>query len=278
MAILLWALLALFTSFSAPIPPFQLTALSFGIGTTVGILWAIKSGTITRIFNVRPAPLILGTLGLFGYHALYFAALRLAPEAEAGLIAYLWPLLIVLMSGLLPDEKLRFLHVFGAVISFAGTALLLSGKGLAFESGNVWGYIFAFLCAFTWSSYSVLARKWSDTPTESVILFCALTALLSTGAHFAFEDTVIPTKTVPWLAVIGLGIGPVGAAFYTWDIGVKHGDFQLLGVLSYAAPLLSTLVLLATGIAKPTIAILGAAVLITLGAGIAALGSKSQKN
>jgi drug/metabolite transporter (DMT)-like permease len=40
----------------------------------------------------------LGLFGLFGYHFLYFTALRNAPAVEAGLIAYLWPLLIVVGS------------------------------------------------------------------------------------------------------------------------------------------------------------------------------------
>jgi drug/metabolite transporter (DMT)-like permease len=52
--------------------------------------------------------------------------------------------------------------------------------------------------------------------------------------------------------VLALGIGPVGAAFFTWDIGMKRGDIQLLGVASYAAPLLSTLALVAAGITKPS--------------------------
>jgi drug/metabolite transporter (DMT)-like permease len=53
-----------------------------------------------------------------------------------------------------------------------------------------------------------------------------------------------------WAAVLALGIGPVGAAFFTWDIGMKRGDIQLLGVASYAAPLLSTLALVMAGIAR----------------------------
>ena len=42
---------------------------------------------------------------------------------------------------------------------------------------------------------------------------------------------------------------PVGAAFYVWDHGVKHGDIQLLGAASYLGPLLSTLILILAGFA-----------------------------
>ena len=42
-------------------------------------------------------------------------------------------------------------------------------------------------------------------------------------------------------------MGPVGGAFFTWDVGVKQGDIQVLGALAYGAPLLSTVLLVATG-------------------------------
>ena len=63
---------------------------------------------------------------------------------------------------------------------------------------------------------------------------------------------------------------PVGAAFYAWDHGVKHGNIQVLGAASYAAPLLSTLVLIAAGAAEPTPTIVAACLLITAGAVLAA--------
>ena len=73
-----------------------------------------------------------------------------------------------------------------------------------------------------------------------------------------------------------LGLGPVGLAFFTWDIGMKRGDIQMLGTLSYAAPLLSTLVLILAGhaTATPTLAIAASA--ITGGAALAARASHKR--
>ena len=71
---------------------------------------------------------MVGVGGLFGYHALYFLALRFAPPAEAGLLNYLWPLLIVLFSSLLPGERLAPHHVIGALLGLAGTVLLFAGN------------------------------------------------------------------------------------------------------------------------------------------------------
>ena len=73
-----------------------------------------------------------------------------------------------------------------------------------------------------------------------------------------------------WLAIMALGVGPVGAAFFTWDIGMKRGDIRVLGAASYATPLLSTAFLILAGFAKPSAAIAIAAVLIAGGGLIAA--------
>jgi len=272
-AVLLWALLALFTVGSAPVPPFQLNAICFAIGGTLGLFWIAATGSFAMLRSVPLRVYAFGTLGLFGYHFLYFSALRMAPAAEAGLIAYLWPLLIVLFSGLLPGEHLRKGHVIGALISFAGAALIVLGGATGFDASALPGFALAALCALTWSGYSVLSRLLGSTPTASVAVFCVATAALSTMAHLALEETVWPTEAIGWASIIGLGLGPVGLAFYVWDIGVKQGDIQLLGVASYAAPLLSTLALIVAGVAAPNWPLLVAAVLITAGAALAARAS-----
>lgn len=272
-AILLWALLALFTVGSAPVPPFLLNALTFGIGGAIGLAWIAGRGGWRRLRGVGWHVYGFGTLGLFGYHALYFSALRLAPPAEAGLIAYLWPLFIVLLSGLLPGERLTRLHVLGALLAFAGAGLIVLRGGAAFDAAAVPGLALAFLCALTWAVYSVGSRRFGAIPTETVAIFCLATALLSAPAHLIWEQTAWPAGVAGWLSVLALGIGPVGLAFYVWDIGVKHGDIQMLGVASYAAPLLSTLALIAAGITQPTPAILVAALMIAGGAALAARAS-----
>lgn len=268
-AVVLWALLALFTVASAPVPPFQLSALTFAIGGGVGLIWLVFSGEIKRLRGVPVSAYAFGTAGLFGYHFLYFTALRMAPAAEASLICYLWPLFIVLCSGLLPNETLRAGHVAGAVLGFAGAAVIVAA-GIGAVSGALPGYGVAFLAALTWTAYSLGSRRMAAVPTGAVAVYCVATAVLSAGAHLALETTQWPESQLAWLAIVALGLGPVGLAFYTWDIGVKMGDIQLLGTASYAAPLLSTLVLVLTGMASANLSLALAAALITGGAVLAA--------
>jgi drug/metabolite transporter (DMT)-like permease len=269
-AVAMWALLALLTAASGHVPPFQLSALAFTVGTGVGLAMRAVSPPAAHP-PIPPIVWLIGVAGLFGYHFFYFTALRNAPAVEASLIAYLWPLLIVVGSALLPGEKLEWHHVAGAALGLCGAFLIVSkGGGLSFDGAHVFGYAMAGLCALTWSAYSLASRRFPSVPTSVVTWFCAATALLSLLCHLALEQTVWPQGAGQWLAVLGLGLMPVGAAFYTWDYGVKHGNIQVLGAASYAAPLLSTLVLIAAGMAEPPARILAACLLITAGAVLAA--------
>ncbi len=276
-AILLWSLLAMFTAATGTIPPFQLAAMTFLVGGLVGMVSWIARPQGLKALRQKPVVWALGLGGLFGYHALYFAALRLAPPAESGLINYLWPLLIVLFSSLLPGEHLKRAHIAGALLGFAGVVVLIAGRG-AFDARAEYmpGYACAFVAAFVWAGYSVLSRRFGQVPTDAVAGFCLMTSVLSLICHLAFETTVWPETTTQWLALLALGLGPVGVAFYVWDIGMKRGDIRLLGVASYATPVLSTLLLVMAGYAEPSMTLALACGLIVLGALVATLGPRAR--
>jgi drug/metabolite transporter (DMT)-like permease len=270
-ALLLWSSLAALTVATGSIPAFQLLAMTFAIGALAGMAgWLFRPTAMTAL-RQRPVVWLVGVAGLFGYHALYFLALRFAPAAEAGLLNYLWPLLIVLMSAWLPGERLAVHHVIGALLGFAGVVMLFGGDlSGAFQGRYAPGFIAALCAAFVWASYSVLSRKFGSVPTDVVTGFCIATAVLATLVHLVLEPTVMPQTAVQWFAVIALGLGPVGLAFYAWDIGMKRGDIRLLGAASYATPLLSTLLLIVMGYAKPTSSLWLAALLIAGGGLLAA--------
>ncbi|MBN8993554.1 MAG: EamA family transporter [Rhizobiales bacterium] len=270
-AILMWSLLAVMTVATGRIPVFQLAAMTFAIGAATAFLSFIWRPSA---FAAQKQPLVawaVGVGGLFGFHALYFLALRFAPPAEAGLLTYLWPLLIVLFSSLLPGERLATHHMIGALLGLAGTVLLFTGNsGGGFAPGQIPGLVAALVAAFVWAGYSVMSRKLKAVPTDAVAGFCLATALLAALVHGMVETTVWPETSGQWLAIIALGVGPVGAAFFTWDIGMKRGDIRVLGAASYATPLLSTAFLILAGFAKPSPGMAMAAVLIAGGGLIAA--------
>ena len=272
-SVLLWGTLAFLVVLTENrIPLFQLLSMTFAIAFVLMLLRWVKQGHVGTQFLRQPLfAWAVGVGGLFGYHFALFVAMAYAPVAEANLLNYLWPLLIVLFASQLPGETLKTQHVLGAMIALLGCWILLAGNGQGFKSAFLPGYVAAIIAAFIWSSYSVLSRFVRNVPTDAVGWFCGVTAVLAFFCHLFWETTVWPASTTQWIGVIGLGLGPVGLAFFTWDHGIKHGNLPLLGVLAFATPLISTLMMVGLGMVAPTANIAFASLAITFGAIIAGM-------
>ena len=239
-AIALWASLATLGVRLAHVPPFLLTGLALLVGS-------LPSWLHWRDWRVRPAALLLGVYGLFGFHFLLFIALRHAPPVQANLVNYLWPLFIVVLAPLfLRSVRLHAVHVVAALVGFAGAALaIVGGRGL--DGGFAWGYLPALGSAFIWASYSLATRRFSDAgsgfPTAAIGLFALVSGALSLLCHALLEGP-IALSAADAMSIALMGLGPLGAAFYLWDRALKRGDPRTIGVLSYLTPLASTALLI----------------------------------
>lgn len=268
-SILIWSSLAVLGSRLGHLPPFLSVGIALVVGGLVGLVrvkdWKVPLGTLA-----------IGIGGIFGYHALLFAAFRFAPAVEVNLLQYLWPLLIVVLSPLyLPGCRLTVHHVAGSLLGLAGAALVISGGKLTLQTANLPGYLLALGAAFAWSSYSLLTKRVRPFPTGAVGGFCLASGLLSLGL-FAL-DTAASGASAPaltgrdWTLLLLLGLGPMGSAFYTWDAALKRGDARVIGALAYLTPLLSTLNLVLWGGRRLSAASAGAMALIILGAALGSL-------
>ncbi|MDY0022920.1 aromatic amino acid exporter YddG [Arenimonas caeni] len=251
-AVLLWSTLAVLTTATEGIPPFQLLALGFGFAGVAGTALLLRpGGPGLAALRQPPAAALLCIGALFGYHALFFLALKRAPVVEANLLNYLWPLLIVVFAALLGGSRVRAGQWLGTALGLAAAVLLVTRGGrLDLDARHALGYAAAIGAALTWGLYSVLNRRFGDVPSQAMAGACLAVAVLGGLVHLAVETSVAPTPA-QWLAIALLGLGPTGAAFWLWDIGTKRGDLATLGTLSYAAPLLSTGWLLLAGQARP---------------------------
>ena len=264
-AIALWATLASLGVALAHVPPFLLTGLALLLGS-------VPSWPLVRRWRVPASTLLLGVYGLFGFHFLLFVALRNAPPLEANLVNYLWPLLIVVLAPLLlPDIRLRPVHVVAALAGFAGAALAIVG-GRELVGGLSWGYLAAAGSAFVWASYSLLTQRVERFPTAAIGLFGLVSGLLALACHALLEPAVALSLR-DWLLIVVVGLGPLGAAFFFWDAALKRSDPRRIGLLSYLTPLASTLLLAATSGRALTWWTAAAALLI---AGAAVVGMRTR--
>jgi drug/metabolite transporter (DMT)-like permease len=271
-AIALWAFLAPLARMAQPTPPLLLTALAFSVGGLLALTLLALRGRAALALRQPPLAWAHAVGGLFGFHALYFAALALAPPVEANLLNYTWPLLIVLLATPLRGLRLGTRRLLGVALGAAGAALLLGGGGggPAPASAAI-GFACALASALIWALYSVLAGtpRFAQVPTEAVAGACLAAACLAFAVHLWLEPPSWP-QAGQALPILLLGAGPMGAAFFLWDAGMKRGDPRLLGTLAYATPVASTLLLAAFGLGTLTWQTAAAALLVAGGGLLAA--------
>ena len=279
-AVLLWASLATLGVRLRHVPPFLLT----GLGLLVGALVAIPmSRGKWQAWRVAPITLLVGVVGLFGYHALLFAAFQLAPAIQVNLINYLWPLLIVVLAPLyLPNLPLRMVHIAAALLGFAGAVLALVDGAMAtgvslvasLSGSTLLGYALAAIAAWFWASYSLLSRRVPTYETVAVGGLCLCAGSLSLCCHWLFEPRVT-LSLQDWLLIALLGLGPLGGAFFVWDAALKRTDPRTVGLLAFLTPLLSTTLLLFNNGQMPSV-LLALATAMIMGAAIVGTRTSSK--
>ena len=271
--ILLWSFLAFLGAQVTHLPSILVTGIALSIS---GIL----SSVTYKSWHLPLKTLLIGVGGIFGYHFLFFTAIRYAPVVEANLVNYLWPLLIVLLAPVyLSGHALRPHHVLGASMGLLGAVLIVSGGRFSLDIANLPGYLAAGGAAFVWASYSLLTKRVDPFPTTAVGSFCILSGIFSlavyAGGLLCAGHTIDAIRVLPvgrdWLYLFLLGIGPLGAAFFTWDAALKRGDPRIIGSLAYITPLSSTLVLVLVGGRKFTLVSVLAMFLIMAGAVVGSL-------
>jgi drug/metabolite transporter (DMT)-like permease len=262
-AILLWSALAALGHALAHLPPFLLTGCALVLGAIPGVLhW--------RAWRVPFTTLLLGVSGLFGFHFLLFLALRLAPPVEANLVNYLWPLLIVVLTPLiLPGWRLTTRHVLAALLGLTGAALAIGVAHGSIDARAALGFALAAGSALTWACYSLLVRRVPPFSSWAIGGFALASGLLALLCHALFEPRAAFVPGDAW-KLAALGFGPMGAAFYLWDVAMKRGDPRVVAVLAYATPVLST-ALLAVTTSRPITPALGVATAFIVGAAVLAV-------
>lgn len=274
-AIMMWGLLAVLTVYTRQVPPFQLLAVCFAIAFALMLVSQMVQGR--KPGWPQPLPLahwLVHAGCLFGFHACYFFAIRYAPAMQVSLIGYLWPLLLGI---LIAAPGLRRYALTGGLCGLAGAAVLVTGgQALSIEPAYVTGYVLALLCALIWAGYSWFLSRTASSPLH-IGWVALLVAGLAWAMHLGIEETFWPTDGSGWLAMLLLGLGPIGGAFYLWDAGMKGANPGLLASCSFATPVISAGALFFAGHSPLTNAVLIPVCLITLGAVICQQAARLQR-
>ena len=236
-------------------------------------VWIWKKENILDHFRLPLKIILLAVVGLGAYRILYFAAFAHAPAVEANMINYLWPVLIVIFSRFLPGEKVRWFHLAGGLTGFAGLFILLNRNGDMITHLSL-GHWLALLAAVEWAIFSVVTRLTKGYSSNVLPVSFLITGLIYMTLHFVLGETGT-VGTNQWAFIVPLGI-LMGFGYFFWDIGMKHGDIQVLAVCSYFTPLISTFWLIVFGKTDASGEVLISAALI-FAAALVASQDKVQK-
>jgi drug/metabolite transporter (DMT)-like permease len=190
----------------------------------------------------------------------FMLATHRIPAAQANLIAYLWPVMIVVFGASMGFFRLRLPQFLGVALGFLGAFILIWDGRL---SMSLMGIGLALLGGAAWAAYCLFRLVWKEPARNVVGRGCGIAAVISGVLHAVFEPMVIPNASVLASAAM-IGIVPLALGNLVWDEGFRRGDSQLLAVMAYATPLCSALLLAALGVSNLTWNLLIGAVVIVI--------------
>jgi drug/metabolite transporter (DMT)-like permease len=217
-----------------------------------------------------------GVYGIWGYHTLLVLAFASAPQLEANVLNYTWTLWIVLLGSLLPGHRFTLRIALAGAVGFAGVVLVLGGArvwgGAAPAlAGHGVGFALALGASLTWSTFTVFLRRVVPDGSGHMALFC----LLGAAAALVFAWVRGAPLLLPWASVpvvLYLGAVPLGLSFVLWERAAQGAQMQVLGLMSFFTPLLSTVLLSAVSGVPLGLPLLGGLALILGGAALGGTG------
>jgi drug/metabolite transporter (DMT)-like permease len=264
LAIPLWATWPALALRTLEMPAFECLTIAFLFGWIVlGRVERNAGAALSEQTTWRTwIPAAACAFGLTGSNAFHILATHYIPAAEANLISYLWPVMIVAIGAMLGLFKLCPRQVIALILGFAGAVILMGVGALAL---SFVGIGLAFLSGLSWALYCIFRLKWTMPAGAVLTRGCAISALLCAVVHVVCEPTIVPSAG-GIAAAAAVGIVPLAFGNLVWDEGFRRGDSHLLAVMAYATPLCSALLLAMLGLEAFTWSLfIGAIVIVVAG-------------
>lgn len=266
-AVLFWATWPVFAMIAVPAPPFFVLAAAAWIGFAASGAIFILRGRSRDFLRTSLRTQFTVTAGLLGTNGFFLFAMPRIGAAEANVIAFLWPILLILIMSWLGGARLTSLQKAGVVAGFAGAALAIGpsfGKG--FDPG---GIFMAFLGGLSFAVYSAV-RVHGQEPYDIVGPSLGLLAMAATGLHLLTEARV-QLEWSQWLAIVGIGIFSLNLSNGSWDRATRTGKLVTISSIAYLTPLVSIMLLAAFGAGIVTVSATAGGILVVCGALMASM-------
>ena len=220
----------------------------------------------------------LGVVGLTGTIFLQYVAFALAPIVAANVLAYGWPLLAALWVAATRRTTRALLGAGLAIVGFLGVALIFLGPAAGPEStaggaGPLLGYVAALGSTACMTAYTLRSGR-LQVRLADLLLPATLTG--AAGAAVLVVITAAPAPSLGGIAAAAyIGVGPMAAGYGLWTRAMTGDGAARLAPLGYTTPMLSTVLLLATGAPAAATTLVGIAVVLASSLGVLGAGRRA---
>ena len=241
--VLMWSTLAPAVKLTVTeIPTLEMLSITAGLSFLFLFLYNGLRGKLSLIKTMSLRTILkmagLGFLGLFLYSALYYYGIDQLTSSEAYILNYLWPMMIVIFSGLLLHEPMTARKTTSMLLSFLGIVILSVGS--EHGSGNtVLGILACILAAACYGLFSVLNKKEAMDQSLTMMVIWLTTALCAALCSL-FGEPWVSVHGLSWLGLVWIGVFLNAVAYLLWALAINGTDSTAsIANLAYLVPLLS---------------------------------------
>jgi O-acetylserine/cysteine efflux transporter len=214
-------------------PPLWVAAGRAAIGALV---LAAFAGSLRRLSRRGVGiVLVLGVTNQFAFLGLQVAGLRTVEAGPAAALIYLQPVLVVLASGPFLGERLTRRRLAGALLGFAGVAVVGLHQSAAASAGGV---LLLLAGAVSWTAGAIVTSATSEPIVALVVGQHFVGApLLVAVAALAEPFPALSTKLV--LCVLFAGVFGSAFAWMLWSTLMQRGEAGVVSTWLFAVPMLA---------------------------------------
>lgn len=186
----------------------------------------------------------LGLLGTYIYYLFLYLGYSKATGMEVLVIQYTWPILIVVFSFFILNERLTYKKSLAILLGFFGVLLVLTKGNIAnvnINNPSVIALVAAGAACF--ALFSVLSKKVEKEPLGVVAVYFLVASVASLISMLCFSEFALPSPTeVPAILINGIIVN--GFSYVLWVLALKSTEASYLAPLIFITPILSAIYLI----------------------------------
>lgn len=209
-------------------PVFSLVFFRFLIATIIIFIILIKTEENWKITKQDLKTfLVLGVVGMVGYHVFFFLSLKYTTATNSSLIGATNPIVTTILACIFLKDKITYKNILGILLSLLGVILITTNGNVSvlFNMKFNIGDILMMVAVLCWATYGVLSKKVLEvySPikiTSYVFLTCVI--ILIPLVILEKPWVYIPNTTFNgWMSVIYMAIFPSVGGYLIQQMSIK---------------------------------------------------------